>query len=69
MVFDQKNAFFTQISERSTCSHLHHSDLNSGDLRYLEMTKNSLRTPKPRVGGILYYKPNRQQEDALGQVV
>ena len=43
----------TQISERSTCTHLYHSDLDSGGQRYLEMTKNSLHTPKPCVGGIL----------------
>ena len=33
MFFDQKIAFFTQISERSTCTHLHHSDLDSGGQR------------------------------------
>ena len=38
MFFDQKMHFFTQISERSTCTHLHHSDLDSGGQRYLEMT-------------------------------
>ena len=49
--------FFTHIAERTTCTNLHHSDLDSGGQRYLEMTKNSLHTPKPRVGGILpdYY--------------
>ena len=31
--FDQKIAFFTQISERSTCTHLHHPDLDSGGQR------------------------------------
>ena len=31
--------FFTQISEHSTCTHLHHSDLDSAHQRYLEMTK------------------------------
>ena len=29
-VFWPKMYFFTQISERSTCTHLHHSDLDSG---------------------------------------
>ena len=33
MFFDHKIAFFTQISERSTCTHLHHSDLDSGGQR------------------------------------
>ena len=31
--------FFTQISERSTCTHLHHSNLDSGGQIYLKMTK------------------------------
>ena len=63
MLFDKKKKkkmhFFTQISERSTCMHWHHSDLDSGGQRYLEMTKRSLHMPKPRVGGILlhYYRP------------
>ena len=56
-VFWPKIQFFTQISERSPCTYLHHSDLDSGGKRYLEMTKNSLHTPKLRVGGIpLGYK-------------
>ena len=33
MFFDQKVHFFTQISERSTCTHLHNSDLDSGGQR------------------------------------
>ena len=33
MFFDQKMHCFTQISERSTCTHLHHSDLDSGGQR------------------------------------
>ena len=37
--FDQKMYFFTQISERSTCTHLHHSALDSAGQGYLEMTK------------------------------
>ena len=41
-MFLTKNTFFTQISERSTCTHLHHSDLDSRGQRYLEMTKKIL---------------------------
>ena len=37
--FDQKLHFVTQILERSTFSHLHHSDLDSGGQIYLKMTK------------------------------
>ena len=52
--FDQKCNSSLKFSERSTCTHLHHSDLDSGGQRYLEITlKNSLHTPKARVGGIL----------------
>ena len=50
--FDQKCIFLAQILELSTCTHLHHSDLDSGQ-RYLKMTKNSLHTPKLRIGAIL----------------
>ena len=54
MFFDPKMQFFTQNSERSTCKHLHHLDLDSGGQSYLEMTKkNSLHTLKPRVCEIL----------------
>ena len=34
MFLTKKCIFFTQISERSTCTHLHHSDLDSGGQRY-----------------------------------
>ena len=37
--FWQKMCIFTQISERSTCMHLQHSDLDSVGQRYLGMTK------------------------------
>ena len=37
--FDQKLHFFTKILERSICTHLHHSDLDSGGQIYLKMTK------------------------------
>ena len=37
--FLTKNAFFAQISERSTCTHLHHSDLDSGGQIDLKITK------------------------------
>ena len=39
MFFVQKMYFFTQISERSTCTHLHHSNLDSGGQIYLKITK------------------------------
>ena len=37
--FDQKLHFFTQILKRSTCTHSHHSDLDSGGQIYQKMTK------------------------------
>ena len=37
--FNQKLHFFTQISDHSTCMHLHHSGLDSGGQIYLKMTK------------------------------
>ena len=39
MFFDQKLYFFIQISERWTCTYLHHSNLDSGGQIYLKMTK------------------------------
>ena len=38
-LIQKKMHFFTQISERSICMHLHHSDLDSGGQRYPEITK------------------------------
>ena len=35
MFFDKKMHSFAQISERSTCTHLYHSDLDSGGQIYL----------------------------------
>ena len=68
MFFDQKMHFFTQISERSTCTHLHHLDLDSGGQRYLEMTKKFPAYAKttcwwnsPRLFlklSIMYIRPN-----------
>ena len=40
--FDQKLNFFTHISERSTYTNLHHSDLDSGGQIYLKRTQNIL---------------------------
>ena len=40
-LFYQKIDLSTQISERSTFTLLHHSQLDSGGQRYLEMTKNN----------------------------
>ena len=37
--FFTKNVFFHPISERSTCTRLHHSNLDSGDQIYLKLTK------------------------------
>ena len=34
--FYQKVHFYSQISERSTCTHLHHSELDKGDQCHLE---------------------------------
>ena len=42
----KKMHFFTQISERSTCRHLHLSDLEAGGQRYLEMTKKKKKKKK-----------------------
>ena len=53
MFIGPKMHFFTLNPERSICKHLHYSDLDFGGQSYLEMTKHSLHTLKPRIGGIL----------------
>ena len=51
--FDTKMDFFIQISQRSICTHLHYSDLDSGGQTYLKMTNIFSAYPKARAGGIL----------------
>ena len=44
-----KNTFFTQISERSTCTHLHHSDWDSGGIRRWPIPASRLWPKKRKI--------------------
>ena len=46
MFLDQKVHFFTQISESSTCTHLHHSELDSGGQSHLKTVETFNAYPK-----------------------
>ena len=46
MVFVPKSASFIQISARSTCTHLHHSELDSGSQCHLKTVETFSAYPK-----------------------
>ena len=60
MFFDQQVHFFTEISKRSTCTHLHSSELESGGQRHLKKAETfPIHALKQRVVKILqHYKWN-----------
>ena len=45
-LFDQKVHFFNQISERSICTHLHHTELDLGDQSHLKTVETVSAYPK-----------------------